>query len=56
MRSEIVDKDLRKANGMYNICSKINIPENKITGKTTLYVEKEIIISIYKLPVLGFSS
>jgi len=30
------------------------IPENTKTGKTYIYVEKEIHIYIYKLPVLSF--
>jgi len=53
---EIVDEELREAIGMWHICSNINVPENKITGKTELYVEKDIFIHIYKLPVLGFHS
>jgi len=36
------------------ICSDLDAPEDKVTGKTYLYVEKEIHIYIYKLPVLSF--
>ena len=36
------------------ICSDIDGPEDKVTGKTYLYVEKEIHIYIHKLPVLSF--
>lgn len=36
------------------ICSDIDVPEDKVTGKTYLYVEKEIHIYIHKLPVLSF--
>jgi hypothetical protein len=36
------------------ICSDIDVPEDKVTGKTYMYVEKEIHIYIYKLPVLSF--
>ena len=52
---ETIDEQLREANGEYDICSELDVPENKITGKTELYVEKGIFINIYKLPVLGFS-
>ena len=37
-----------------SICSDIDVPEDKLTGKTYLYVEKGINIYIYKLPVLSF--
>lgn len=33
------------------ILSDINVPENKETGHTTLYVEKGIHIHIYKIPI-----
>ena len=36
------------------ICSDIDVPEDKVTGKTYMYVEKEIHSYIYKLPVLSF--
>lgn len=36
------------------ICTELDVPENKVTGKTYLYVEKEIHIYIHKLPVLSF--
>lgn len=52
---ETIDEQLREADG-YPICSDLDIPENKITGKTELYVEKAIFITIYKLPIIGFSS
>lgn len=32
------------------ICSDIDVPEDTLTGKTYLYVEKGINIYIYKLP------
>jgi hypothetical protein len=51
---ETIDAQLREANGEYEICSELDVPENKITGKTELYVEKGIHIHIYKLPVLAF--
>ena len=49
---ETVDEQIREENGD-PICSELDIPENTITGKTELYVEKEIFITIYKLPILG---
>jgi len=52
---ETIDEEIREANGD-PICSELDVPENKITGNTELYVEKGIYISIYKLPILGFSS
>ena len=48
---ETVDEQLREANSVYDICSELDVPENKVTGKTYLYVEKGIHIYIYKLPV-----
>lgn len=47
---ETIDEQLREADG-YDICSDLNVPEDKVTGKTYLYVEKGIHIYIYKLPV-----
>ena len=35
----------------YPICSEIDVPEDVLTGKTYLYVEKGIYIYIYKLPI-----
>jgi hypothetical protein len=51
---ETIDEQLKEADGQYDICSDLDTPEDKITGKTYLYVEKEIYIYIYKLPVLAF--
>ncbi len=51
---ETIDEQLKEANGEYDICSDLNAPEDKVTGKTYLYVEKGIHIYIYKLPVLAF--
>lgn len=50
---ETTDEQLREADG-YDICSDLDLPEDKVTGKTYLYVEKGIHIYIYKLPVLAF--
>jgi hypothetical protein len=50
---ETIDEQLREAKG-YPICSDLNVPEDKVTGNTYLYVEKGIHIRIYKLPVLTF--
>jgi hypothetical protein len=50
---ETIDEQISEAEG-YPICSDLDTPEDKITGKTYLYVEKEIYIYIYKLPVLAF--
>jgi len=49
-----IDEQLKEADGQYDICSDLNTPEDKVTGKTYLYVEKGIHIYIYKLPVLAF--
>ena len=51
---ETIDEQLKEANGEYDICSDLDVPEDKVTGKTYLYVEKGINIYIYKLPVLAF--
>lgn len=51
---ETIDEQLKEANNKYDICSDLNTPEDKVTGKTYLYVEKGIHIYIYKLPVLSF--
>ena len=37
----------------YPICSKIDVPENILTGKTYMYVEKGIHIYIYKIPIVS---
>lgn len=50
---DTIDEQLREADG-YPICSDLNVPEDKVTGNTYLYVEKGIHIRIYKLPVLTF--
>ena len=50
---ETIQAQLKEANGEYDICSEMDVPENKITGETYLYVEKGIHIHIYKLPVLS---
>ena len=50
---EEVEAQLRELGGG-PICSDLDAPENKVTGKTYLYVEKEIHIYIHKLPVLSF--
>lgn len=47
---EIADQ-LRESEG-YLISSDIDVPEDIVTGKTYLYVEKGIHIYIYKLPIL----
>lgn len=48
---ETIDEQLREANG-YDICSELDVREDKVTGKTYLYVEKGIHIYIYKLPAV----
>jgi hypothetical protein len=47
---ETIDEQVRQAGG-YDICSDLDTPEDMITGKTYLYVEKGIHIYIYKLPL-----
>ena len=42
----------QEANG--DSCCDVDVPEDRITGMTYLYVEKEIHIRIYKLPILSF--
>jgi hypothetical protein len=49
--NEIVADQVKEANGG-SICSNIDDPEDE-SGKTYLYVEKEIHIYIYKLPILS---
>jgi hypothetical protein len=50
---EELEAQLLEAGGG-SICTELDVPENKVTGKTYLYVEKEIHIYIHKLPVLSF--
>ena len=50
---EEVEAQLLEAGGG-PICTDLDVPENKVTGKTYLYVEKEIHIYIHKLPLLSF--
>jgi hypothetical protein len=40
------------SNGYLN-SSEIDVPEDKLSGKTYLYIEKGIHIYIYKLPIAG---
>ena len=47
---ETIDEQISEAEG-YPICSELDTPEDKATGKTYLYVEKGIHIYIYKLPL-----
>ena len=49
--AEEIAEQIREADG-YPICSKIDEPENIVTGITYFYVEKGFQIYIYKLPVL----
>jgi hypothetical protein len=51
-REELEAQLLEAAGG--SICTELDVPENMVTGKTYLYVEKEIHIYIHKLPVLSF--
>jgi hypothetical protein len=46
-------EQIREADGG-SICTELDVPENKLTGSTYLYVEKEIHIYIRKLPILSF--
>lgn len=48
--AETIAEQIKEAGG-YPICSEIDIPEDIVTGKTYLYVEKGIHIYIYKLPI-----
>jgi hypothetical protein len=48
---ETLKEQIREAEGG-SICSDVDMPENKLTGKTYLYVEKGIHIYIHKLPIL----
>ena len=51
---EILDTELAECEGNVRLmCSDVGqVEENKMTGKTYLYIEKGIHIYIYKLPVL----
>jgi len=49
--AEEVAEQRRQSYG-YPICSEVDVPE-AVTGTTYLYVEKEIHIYIYKLPIAG---
>ena len=46
-------EQIKEANGG-SICTELDVPENKLSGKTYLYVEKGIHIYIHKLPILSF--
>jgi hypothetical protein len=48
--AEEIDTQLREADGG-PICSEVDVPENILDGKTYMYVEKEIHIYIYRLPI-----
>ena len=43
--AEIINKEIKEANGE-PICSELDTPENTVSGKTYLYVEKGIHIYI----------
>ena len=45
-------EDERIEMGGYGMCSEVDVPENILTNKTYLYIEKEIHIYIHKLPIL----
>ena len=47
---ETIDEQRKEAEGE-SICSEIDIPEDLLSGKTYLYVEKGIHIYIYRLPI-----
>jgi len=48
--AETIIEELLEADGE-PMCSDLDVPENEITGKTLLYVEKGIHIEICKLPI-----
>ena len=48
---EALEEEIRQADGG-SMCSDLDVPENKLTGHTYLYVEKEIHIRIYRLPCM----
>lgn len=45
-----IAEQIREAGGE-TICSEIDVPEDFLTGKTFLYIEKGIYIYIYKLAI-----
>lgn len=49
--AETIEEELLEADGE-PICSDLDVPEDVINGKTSLYVEKGIFIEIYKLPIV----
>lgn len=51
VHKEAIEEQMLEADGE-GICSDIDVPEDKLTGTTYLYVEKGINIYIYKLPIL----
>ena len=51
IHKETLEEQIREAGGG-SICTDLDVPENKLTGKTYLYVEKGIHIYIHKLPIL----
>ena len=48
----VKEKHAEQISNNYPNCSEIDVPEDKLTGKTYLYVEKGIHIYIYKLPIV----
>jgi hypothetical protein len=48
--AEDIAEQIRDADGAL-VCSEIDVPEDILTGKTYLYVEKGIHIYIYKLHI-----
>ena len=46
--AEEISEQIRESQG-YPICSEVDVPEDVLTGKTYLYIEKGIHIYIYKL-------
>lgn len=49
---EALEAEFLEAGGG-SMCSDLDTPENTLTGETYLYVEKEIHIRIYRLPLVG---
>jgi hypothetical protein len=47
---DTIDEQIKEAEGE-PICSEIDTPEDLVSGKTYLYVEKGIHIYIYRLPI-----
>jgi hypothetical protein len=50
--NDIIEDQIKECGD--DICSEIDVPENKLRGITYLYVEKGIHVRIYKLPVISF--